>query len=431
MRRGCLLPVSSAGAQGTLPAGSLPTVSEAGGQLFWVTAGAKVSLYTRPVAGGVVRRLGTVAGQTPGADQQSYTGSSAHVAFDGTNYAVALASEVEVTSSIPPDNCDGVCEPDILGQEEVIAGALNTAPKVLSNCTLNSEEDFTHPPAVAIVAGRTFFAARCGAPAGIDAVDAAGAVTSFDAAGSLPLAGTGNWLTYAAPGATKVLDLAGAGTYSVPVAYDPNASNSLQQALLLQSDGSIVLAGAFFRTGGTTPPVPIRPKFPSSLPETFIAGDRLFYGDLAQISLPAGQAAAPLVAPGLAGKRALALNGSMLDVAGYSCTGVVNLRTLDLGAAAPAGAVDGCPLAVTTGKLRLTAKRTITVAVRCVNGCTGNLTLETGNLDRSAKVRVPVGGKATVRFRVTARQVKAVARSASFFSGSPWLAVDSRTHRLR
>ena len=49
-----VLPVAPAVAQpapSTLPDGSLSTVSEAGGRLFWVTpsAGAKISLYGRPM----------------------------------------------------------------------------------------------------------------------------------------------------------------------------------------------------------------------------------------------------------------------------------------------------------------------------------------------------------------------------------------------
>ena len=93
--------------------------------------------------------------------------------------------------------------------------------------------------------------------------------------------------------------------------------------------------------------------------------------------------------PGLAVKRALQLNGSTLDVAAYSCSGAVRLQALDLDAAMPAGAINGCPVQVTTRALRLTTKRTITVAVRCVNGCSGTLTLQTGDLALAAKLKAP------------------------------------------
>jgi hypothetical protein len=432
-----VLPVSPAVAQlspSTLPDGSLSTLSEAGGQLFWVTpsAGAKISLYTRPAAGGGVRLLGTVPGGTLRTDPDF-----ADVAFDGTNYAVVLGGEEIIASTIPDDDCDGVCEADYLHQEEVIAGTLAGAPKVLTNCTLNGSEDDAPRPAVAIAAGRTFFAGlHCGAPAGMTTLDTAGAVTSFDPNGGLPLQGAGNWITYAGKGATKVTDLTGSGSYSVPVAIPPNTSDPLLQSLLLQADGSIVLSGGFFRTGGTTPPVTVRTKWRYSAPETLFAGDRLFFGylagELSQLSLTSGQGPRAFVTPGLASKRALSLTGSMLNVAGYACTGAVSLRTLDIGVPGAAGAVDGCPLEVTTGTLRLTKKRTITAAVRCVNGCTGVLTLEIGNLELPAKVRSPVGGgKATVRYTLTRKQAKAAGKSATFLTDGRWLTVSNRAHRLK
>ena len=109
-------------------------------------------------------------------------------------------------------------------------------------------------PEIAVAGGRTFLAGlACAAPAGVLTVDAAGTLTSFDAAGSPPLAGAGNWLTYAGKEATKVVDLAGGGSYTVPVATNPSTTTLLGQALLLQSDGSIVRSGGFLRTGGTTP----------------------------------------------------------------------------------------------------------------------------------------------------------------------------------
>jgi hypothetical protein len=182
-RRGCLAaalaavalaPVSPAVAQGltpsTLPAGSLSTVSEAGGQLFWVgpTDGAKVSLYTRPAAGGGARLLGAVPGPDPQGD--AYVTS---VAFDGTNYAVALRREEEEESGGTDDGDCGVCEADVTVQSEVIAGTLGGAPRVLFNCTTYDQR--TPSPAVALAAGRTFLAAlSCKLPSGIVAVDPPG-----------------------------------------------------------------------------------------------------------------------------------------------------------------------------------------------------------------------------------------------------------------
>ena len=86
---------------------------------------------------------------------------------------------------------------------------------------------------------------------------------------------------------------------------------------------------------------------------------------------------------------------------------------------------------MTTGALRLTKKRTITVAVRCVNGCTGVLTLETGNLELPAKVRAPAGGKATVRYRLTRKQVKAAEVGDVPDGRTRWLTVSNRAHRLK
>jgi hypothetical protein len=137
-----------------------------------------------------------------------------------------------------------------------------------------------------------------------------------------------------------------------------------------------------------------------------------------------------IVAPGLAVKRALQLDGSTLDVAAYSCSGAVRLQPLDLDAAVPVGAINGCPVQVTTRALRLTTKRTIAVAVRCVNGCSGTLTLQSGDLALAAKLKAQASGKATVGYRVTKKQLKAVRRSVTFAAGSGWLTVSSRKHRL-
>ena len=105
----------------------------------------------------------------------------------------------------------------------------------------------------------------------------------------------------------------------------------------------------------------------------------------------------------------------------------MNVRTLDLDAATPAGAVDGCPVEVTSGALRLTKQRTIAVKVRCPNGCSGELTLETGDVSRSATVN----GTATVRFKLSRKQVKAVRRTATFTRTSPWLTVSAKKYRLQ
>ena len=426
-------PVSPAFAQGleptTLPGTLLGSVSEAGGQLFWTGPidRAKISLYTRPAAGGATRLLGTVAG--PGA------GTDGYVAFDGNSYAVSLFREQEFEEERPDideEDC-GVCEPDVSLDQQVIAGTLGGAPKTVFKCTTGS--DRVGPvPEIAVAGGRTFLAGlACNAPAGVLTVSADGALTGFDASGSPPLAGAGNWLTYAGKDATKVVDLAGSGSYTVPVATNPSTTTLLGQALLVQSDGSIVRSGGFLRTGGTTPPVPLREKW-DFMPETLFAGDRLFYRygdqDLAQLALTSRQGPRAIVAPGLAVKRALQLNGSTLDVAAYSCSGAVRLQALELDAAVPAGAINGCPVQVTARALRLTTKRTITVAVRCVNGCSGTLTLQTGDLTLVAKLKAQAAGTASARFRVPKKQLKAVRRSATFAAGSPWLTVSSGKHRL-
>ena len=426
-------PVSPALAQGltpsALPGALLGSVSEAGGQLFWTGPidRAKISLYTRPAAGGATRLLGTLPG--PG------SGTDGYVAFDGDRYAVSLYREVvleEERPDVDEEDC-GVCESDVSLDQQVIAGTLGGAPKTVFRCTTTSDRDGPVPE-IAVAGGRTFLAGlACNAPAGVLTVSAAGALTSFDAAGSPPLAGAGNWLTYAGKDATKVVDLAGGGSYTVPVATNPSTTTLLGQALLLQSDGSIVRSGGFVRTGGTTPPVPLRVKW-DFMPETLFAGDRLFYRygdqDLAQLPLTSGQGPRAIVAAGLAVKRALQLNGSTLDVAAYSCTGAVRVQSLDLDAGAPAVAVNGCPVRVTTRALRLTTKRTITVAVRCANGCSGTLTLQTGDLALAGKLKAQSAGTATARFRVPKKQLKAVRRSATFAAGSAWLTVDARKHRL-
>ena len=298
-------PVSPAFAQGleptTLPGALLGSVSEAGGQLFWTGPidRAKISLYTRPAAGGATRLLGTVPG--PGA------GTDGYVAFDGNSYAVSLFREQvleEERPDIDEEDC-GVCESDVSLDQQVIAGTLGGAPKTVFKCTTTSDR-IGPVPEIAVAGGRTFLAGlACAAPAGVLTVDAAGALTTFDAAGSPPLAGAGNWLTYAGKDATKVVDLAGGGSYTVPVATNPSTTTLLGQALLLQSDGSIVRSGGFLRTGGTTPPVPLREKW-DFMPETLFAGDRLFYRygdqDLAQLALTSRQGAARDRRPGPGGQ---------------------------------------------------------------------------------------------------------------------------------
>ena len=70
------------------------------------------------------------------------------------------------------------------------------------------------------------------------------------------------------------------------------------------------------------------------------------------------------------------------------------------------------------------------MAVRCVNGCLGSLTLQTGDLTLTAKLKAQAAGTATARFRVPKKQLKAVRRSATFAAGSSWLTVSSGKHRL-
>ena len=296
-------------------------MSEAGGQLFWVgpTDRAMVSFYTRPAAGGAARLLGTVAGPDPKGD-----GYVTSVAFDGTNYAVALRREEEDRSSVGDEDDCGVCEADVTVQTEVIAGTLAGAPKVLLNCT-TYDQARRRRRSPSRRAGRSSRPCPASFPSGIVEVDSAGTLTSFDPAGTAPLQGTGSWLTYASKDATKVTDLTGGGSYTVPVAYSPNSQDPVTQALLLQADGSLFLSAAFFRAGGTTPPVPAHAKWRYSVPETLFAGDRLFYryggADLAQLSVTNGQGPRAIIVPALAYKRPLLLTGSVLDVAGYSCTG--------------------------------------------------------------------------------------------------------------
>ena len=275
-------PAAPALAQGTpLPGAALSSVAEAGGQLFWTgpTDGRQISLYTRPAAGGTARLVGTVPG--PGSETVPF------VAFDGSNYALALYREIELQSDT--GDC-GVCENEYSVDQHVIAGRLDGAPKVAFKCSTVSDSVGLAPD-VAIAAGRTFVAGlRCNAPAGVLTLDAAGALTSFDAAGSIPLSGNGNWLTYAGKDATKVHDLAGAGSYTVPIATDPNASDVLNRALYVQSDGSIVVGGGFIRTGGAAAAVPVRAEW-SYVPQALFAGDRLFYARVS-CRAPGGRGAA-------------------------------------------------------------------------------------------------------------------------------------------
>jgi hypothetical protein len=409
-------------APAALPDAWLQTVREAGGQLFWVgTAEGKSDLYTRPTAGGAVRSLGSVPGPS----------GPAAVAFDGTRYVVAINGWPvdESGQGIDEEGDCGVCEGDSSRRQQLIAGTLDGTPKVIFDCLTGNVD--APAPEVAIAAGRTFFASVvCGGPAGIGTVDAAGAATSFDPAGTVPLAGAGTWLSYAAPGYPRATDLAGGGSFATAVAYAPNAAKPVSRAWLLQADGSLFVGGRFFRTGGTTPAVPLSPDWRTDVPETLFAGDRLFYGDLTALSVTSPQGARAIVASGMGAKRPLSLVGSALNVAGYSCTGEVGVQALDLGAATPRGALDGCPVKVTTGALRMTKKRTITVAVSCANGCAGTLNLVSRDVPVSAAVKAPVGGTATVRFRLNRTQARFVKRSARFTAGSSWLTVNRRSHRL-
>lgn len=403
-----------------LPGADLYTVTEAGGQLFWTSsvAGATVTLYTRPAAGGATRALGSVAG--PGA------GTYPYVAFDGANYALLLYRE---QSTVPDPNDCGVCENLYDKNETLVAGRLDGTPKVAYKCVTSSDGG-SIPPGVAIAAGRTFVARlTCKVPPGILELDAAGALTGFDAAGDTPLSAAGNWLAYATLDTAKAVDLTGSGSYTVARPMDKPLA-ALWRALYVQSDGSLVSNASFHRTGGTTPKVPLRARWTSFSSDVLFAGDRLFYrdtGDLTQIRLTPAEKPLAIAAPGLAVKRALVLNGSLLDVAAYSCTGQVILRTLDLQAPTPPGAVDGCPLKVTTGALRLTKQRTITVSVSCTNGCKGKLSLHSGD------VRVPrrFSGSGTLRFRLTSKQVKGLRQTATFVADDPWLTADTRAHKIR
>lgn len=421
-----LVPAASASAQAqTLPGVPLYSVTEAGGQLFWTgsTDGKQVGLFTRPAAGGATRQVGTVPG--PG------LGTFPVVAFDGSNYAVLLYREEE----LPGDGGDcGVCETEYSQQTRVIAGTLAGAPRVAFECsTVGDNSDPV--PAVAIAGGRTFLAGlRCGAPAGVLTLDGAGSLAVFDAAGAFPLSANGTWLAYGTNDATKVTNLAGGGSYAVPGAPKLTSTEPLERALFVQADGSIVVSGGFVRSGGTAARVPVRTKW-NFIPKVLFAGDRLFYNDGLQdlqIQLATGRAPKPLVAPGLAAKSALALNGTMLNVAGYSCTGVVTLRTFDIDAPVPAGAVDGCTIQVLTKTLKLTRKRTINVKVRCPNGCSGRLALRDADDPYVArKVSAPAGGTLNLRYRFSRKQVKALGTTLWFWGESPWLTVDTRSHRVK
>jgi hypothetical protein len=412
-----------------LPDADLTTVREAGRQLVWAgrPERGRITLYTRPTAGGTVRRLGTVPSD----------GGTASAAFDGTRYAMAFSTVTGVDTS--GENC-GICENTLALSQQVIAGTLAGPPKVVARC---SDGEVDAPPAeVAIAAGRTFFADAC--PGGIREVavasvdpaarsagtregrgasragvgldhDVRGAGTpahpgatlagaSLDPDGRAPLRGAGTWLAYGRPRGTRVLDLAGPSDYAAPPA---------REGLLVQEDGSVLVDRAFYRTGGTAPPVALR----SASPNALLAGDRLFADDL-EVTSARGTAA--LVVPGLAAKRALSLAGSTLRVAGYSCTGKVIAGALDLAAAAPGG-VDGCP--VTLGSPRLTKPRTVTVSVRCPNGCAGTLRLASA----TAKVRARPGARTTVRFRLRRPPKKRVRLSST----SPWLTVPGSARRVR
>jgi hypothetical protein len=331
-------PAAAAFAQDTpLPGADLFSVREAGGQLFWTSSAgsASITLYTRPAAGGTTRALGAVAGIG--------RGTFPYVAFDGTNYALLLYREV---SNVPDTEDCGVCENLYDLEERLVVGRLDGAPHVAFKC-LSSSDGGSIPPAVAIAAGRTFVARlSCNAPAGVLEVNAAAELTSFDAAGDTPLSGAGNWLAYPTIDTAKVVDLAGSGSYTVPRPMD-KPLDALWRALFVQADGSLVSNGEFVRTGGTTPGVPLRTKWTYLPSDVLFAGDRLFYrdtGELTQLKLMPAETPRPIAAPGLAVRRALALNGSLLDMAAYSCTGKVMLRTVNLDAPTPTGAADACPL---------------------------------------------------------------------------------------
>ncbi len=378
-----------------LPSADLATVSEAAGQLFWASPSVHgtVTLRTRPTAGGAVRALGTV--RTPG--------GSPSVAFDGTTYVVAFSAVTGVDTS--GENC-GVCETDLSQEQQVITGTLEGAPTVVATC---SADDVAAPAAqVALAAGRPFFADAC--HPGIRGVDG-----TFDAEGRLPLRGAGSWLSYAHADGVRVLDLIGGGAYTVPA---PAGSGGLW----LQADGSIILGTALYRTGGTAPPVVLHPAWAE--PALF-AGDRVFSGDL---SMTSAQGTSRIVVPGLGAKRALSLANSTLTVAGASCTGAVRVRAVALTRSA---AVDGCPVEVITGTLRLARNRTITVAVRCRNGCRGTLNLASGDVLATAALKAAPGARAAVRFRLTRTEARHLRQSARFGSYHAYLTVKRGVHHIR
>ena len=76
----------------------------------------------------------------------------------------------------------------------------------------------------------------------------------------------------------------------------------------------------------------------------------------------------------------------------------MTVRTVELTQAA---GIDGCPVEVITGTLRLKRNRTITIAVRCANGCRGTLNLASGDVMVTAPLKAVPGASATVRFRLT------------------------------
>ena len=196
-------------------------------------------------------------------------------------------------------------------------------------------------------------------------------------------------------------------------------------ALLLQADGSIVVGTALYRTGGTTPPVALHPAWTDRVPEALFAGERVFYGDL---SMTSAQGTARIVVPGLGVKRALSLAGSTLTIAGALCTGAVTVRAVEL---TRSGDLDGCPVEVTTGTLRLKRDRTITVAARCRHGCRGTLNLASGAVVATATLTAAPGVRATVRFRLNKLQAKHLRTSARFGSYEPYLTVKNTAHRIK
>jgi hypothetical protein len=85
------------------------------------------------------------------------------------------------------------------------------------------------------------------------------------------------------------------------------------------------------------------------------------------------------------------------------------------------------PAEVTTGTLKLTKQRTITVSVSCVNGCAGKLSLHSGD------VRVPrrFSGNGKVRFTLSKKQAKGLRKTATFVADNLWLTADTRKHKIR